>query len=142
MYFSSKVCEEVINVLPYDVAVEPSYTTIGSPVVNSSPWTLLRYKVLVPLIVATVIWAPEPFDVLLVVIPKTSPATYPEPPVLLVKLIEPTLPSELVTTVAVAPVPFPVIAYNGTLVYVWPVLNPVPAFVIANVPTGPPICSI
>jgi len=56
--------------------------------------------------------------VLLVVIPKTSPATYPEPPVLLVKLIEPTLPSELVTTVAVAPVPFPVIAYNGTLVYV------------------------
>jgi len=77
-------------VLPYDVAVDPSYTTIGSPVVNSSPWTLLRYKVLAPLIEATVIRASEPFVVLLVVIPKISPATYPEPPVLLVKLIEPT----------------------------------------------------
>ena len=45
---------------------------------------------LVPLIEATVICASEPFVVLLVVMPKTSPTTYPEPPVLFVKLIDDT----------------------------------------------------
>ena len=48
------------------------------------------------------------------VIPKTSPTTYPEPAVLLVKLIDDNCP-ELFVTVAVAPVPLPLIAYKGAL---------------------------
>ena len=99
---------------------------------------------LLPFNAVTVISAPLPFLSPIpndVVIPKTSPSTYPEPPVLLVKLIDDTWPELLVETVAVAPVPLPVIAYKGTFaILLWLGLNPVPAFVIANVLIGPPTC--
>ena len=101
---------------------------------------------LLPFNAVTVISAPLPFLSPIpndVVIPKTSPSTYPEPPVLLVKLIDDTWPELLVETVAVAPVPLPVIAYKGTFaILLWLGLNPVPAFVMANVLIGPPTCSI
>ena len=79
---------------------------------------MFKYKVLLPFSAVTVISAPLPFLSPIpcdVVIPRTSPTTYPEPPVLLVKLIDDTCPELLVVTVAVAPVPLPVIAYKGTL---------------------------
>ena len=125
---SSYVADDVIVVLPYDVAVDPSYTTSACPVVNDSPWTLFKYNVLLPFNAVTVIVASRPWRTLLVVIPKTSPTTYPEPPVLLVKLIDDICPELFVLTVAVAPVPLPLIAYNGTLLYAWLGLNPTPAF--------------
>ena len=97
---------------------------------------------LIELRAVTVTSAFDPLITLLVVIPNTSPITYPEPAVLLVKLIDDTWPELFVATVAVAPVPLPVIAYNGTLLYVWLASKPVPIFVTANVWIGPPICSI
>ena len=90
----------------------------------------------------TVIVASRPWRTVLVVIPKTSPITYPEPAVLLVKLIDDTWPELFVVTVAVAPVPLPLIAYKGTLLYVWLALNPTPAFDTLKVLIGPPTCSI
>ena len=66
----------------------------------------------------TVIVASAPLTTLLVVIPRTSPTEYPSPPVLDVNDTLLTSPSLFVAIVAVAPVPLPVIAYNGTLLKV------------------------
>ena len=62
--------------------------------------------------------APDPFVTLLVVIPTTSPIRYPSPPVLLVIETDVTWPEAFAWTVAVALVPFPVTANNGTLLKV------------------------
>ena len=79
-------------------------------------------------------------------IPITSPTAYPEPAVLLVNVIDDTSPDALVSIVAVASVPLPVIAYNETFVTALIPerfgLYPVPAFVILNVFIGPPTFSI
>ena len=74
--------------------------------------------------------------------PRTSPITYPEPPVLDVIAADDTWPELFVWIVAVIPLPLPVILYKGTLLYVWLALNPVPTFVIASVDIGPPTFSI
>ena len=46
---------------------------------NHSPLTLFRYKVSTLGTLLTVILAPSPLETLDVVIPSTSPATYPDP---------------------------------------------------------------
>ena len=69
---------------------------------------------LLPLVAVTLIRASLPFITLLVVIPSTSPTTYPEPPVLDVTEAEEISPAEFVAIVAVIPLPLPVILYKGT----------------------------
>ena len=64
----------------------------------------------------TLIVAPVPFlsDIEDVVIPNTSPTTYPEPPVLLVTFATIIPPEAFVSIVAVKPLPLPMILYKGT----------------------------
>ena len=76
------------------------------------------------------------------VIPRTSPTTYPAPPVLLVIFAVTIWPELLVSILAVIPLPLPVILNKGTWVNIWLVGNPSPAFVTVRTPTGPPIFSI
>ena len=73
---------------------------------------MVKYKVLVPVVVFTVICDSPPLTIFDVVNPTTSPARYPLPAV--VTLTELTTLLDTVT-LACAPDPLPVIANNGTL---------------------------
>ena len=125
----------------FNVVVTPIlfvYLIVPTPVIKL-PWTLSKIISLVFPIPAILNLAFFPTDTApIVVIPKTSPIWYPDPPLVIVAAIATPL---LIFTCAIAPLPFPVIVTKFTPAKVkLPLVGvyPIPALETDNVPVADP----